>query len=153
MSRLSLAALFAATLLTVAPVAAQETTAPADLTAFGEACAAAGQYLLGDVPEGTDPATILTPLCACMNTGFKDLPQKDVDILAADLRGEGTEEAHAAHGAYEGVEDKAREVLNACYASPEVQSLMAPPENPPPAETAPADPAAAPAETTPAPAQ
>ena len=140
MSRLAFAALMAAAVLAVIPaVQAQDT--PADMTAFSEACAGAATFLLGEVPEGTDPATILTPLCACLDTGFKGEPQKDVDILAADLRGEGTDELHAAHGSYEAVEEKAREVLNACYATPEVMALMAPPENPPPA-----DPAATPAQ-------
>jgi hypothetical protein len=153
MSRLTLAALLASSLLALAPAYAQETT-PADMTKFDEACAGAQQFLLGEVPAGTDPATILTPLCACLDTGFKDFPQKDVDILATDLRGEGTEEAHTAHGAYADVEAKARDVLNTCYASPEVQALMAPPENPAPAE-APAAPAegtqpATPAEPAPA---
>ena len=145
MPRFVLASFMAASLLAALPATAQET--PADFTTFDQACAGAAAFLLGDVPEGTDPATILTPLCACLDTGFKDLPQKDVDILAADLRGEGTDEAHAAHGDYKSVEDKAREVLNTCYASPEVMSLMAPPENPPPADpaspAAPADPAPA----------
>jgi len=146
MSRPVLAAFMAAAVLAVTP-AAYAQGEPADLAAFHEACAGAPQYLLGDVPEGTDPATILTPLCACLDTGFKDMPQADVDILAADLRGEGTDELHAAHGSYEAVENKARDVLNACYATPEVMALMAPPENPPPADPA------APAEPTPAPAQ
>lgn len=152
MSRLPLAALLAASLLAMAPAHAQEAT-PADLTAFDAACAGAQQFLLGEVPADVDPATILTPLCACLDTGFKDFPQKDVDILAADLRGEGTEEAHTAHGGYEAVEEKARDVLNACYASPEVQAVMAPSETPAepaepaaPAETAPAEPAPAPAQ-------
>jgi len=150
MSRFAFAALMAASMLAAIP-AAQAQDTPADLTGFNTACAGAAQFLLGDLPEGTDPATILTPLCACLDTGFKDSPQKDVDILAADLRGEGTEEAHTAHGDYEAVEAKARDVLNACYASPEVMALMAPPENPPPADpaadpAAPADPAAAPAQ-------
>ncbi len=146
MSRFAFAALLAASILAAIPaVSAQETEI--DMTAFNEACAGAANFLLGDVPEGTDPVTILTPLCACMDTGFKPLGQADVDILAADLRGEGTEEAHAAHGSYDEVEEKARDVLNACYASPEVSALMAPPENEAPAEpAAPADPAAAPAQ-------
>ncbi|RYH13480.1 MAG: hypothetical protein EON57_01885, partial [Alphaproteobacteria bacterium] len=111
MSRFAFAALMAASMLAAIPAAqAQET--PADLTAFNQSCAGAAQFLLGDVPEGTDPATILTPLCACLGTGFANSPQKDVDILAADLRGEGTDEAHAAHGSYDVVEEKAREVLN-----------------------------------------
>jgi len=146
MSRLAIAALLAASVFAAIPaVHAQE--GEADMAAFGEACAGAAPFLIGDVPEGTDPATILTPLCACLEAGFRTMPQADVDILAADLRGQGTEEAHAAHGDYSSVEDKARDVLNACYASPEVSALMTPPENPAPEEDA-----AAPAEEA-APAQ
>jgi hypothetical protein len=148
MSRLTLAVLLASSLLAVVPAQAQETT-PADLGGFNEACAGAQQFLLGEVPAGVDPTSILTPLCACLDTGFKDLPQKDVDILATDLRGEGTEEAHAAHGGYDAVEGKAREVLNTCYASPEVQAVMVTPE----AAGAPAEATPAPAEPAPAPAQ
>jgi hypothetical protein len=151
MSRVVFAAFMAASLLAAVPAAHAQDT-PADFTAFNAACAGASQFLLGDVAEGTDPATILTPLCGCLDTGFKDFPQADIDILAVDLRGEGTDELHAAHGSYDAVEEKARDVLNTCYASPEVMALMAPPENPPPAdpatpaEPAPADPAAAPAQ-------
>lgn len=152
MSRFALAALLAVSVLAAIPAAHAQDT-PADLTVFNEACAGAAAFLLGDVPADTDPATILTPLCACLDTGFKDSPQKDVDILAADLRGEGTDELHTAHGGYAAVEEKARDVLNTCYASPEVQALMAPPANPAPADPAtPADPAA-PADPAPAPAQ
>ena len=153
MSRFAFAALMAASLLAAIP-AAQAQDTPADLTGFNAACAGAAEFLLGEVPEGTDPATILTPLCACLDTGFKDSPQQDVDMLAADLLGEGTEELHAAHGSCEALEAKARDVLNTCYASSEVMGLMAPPENPSPVDPAaaptdpavPADPAAAPAQ-------
>jgi len=143
MSRLAFAALMAASLLAAMPAHAQDTPT-ADMTAFDTACAGAQQFLLGEVPAGTDPVTIMTPLCACLNTGFKGETQKDVDVLSADLRGEGTDEVHAAHGSYQAVEDKARDVLNACYSSPEILPLMMPPENPPPADpaAAPADPAA-----------
>lgn len=146
MSRLALAAIMAASLLAAIPAARAQDT-PADLTTFDQACAGAQAFLLGEVPAGIDPATILTPLCACLDTGFKDLPQKDIDILAVDLRGEGTDELHTAHGSYQAVEDKARDVLNSCYATPEIMSLMTPPENPPPADaTTPAEPAPAPAQ-------
>lgn len=155
MSRLTLAALLAASVLAAAPAVRAQDAQPADLTAFNEACAGAQQFLLGDVPAGVDPATILTPLCSCMDTQFKDFPQKDVDILAADLRGEGTQEAHDAHGSYTEVEDKARAGLNTCYASPEVQAVMAPSETPSessaPAEGTPGEGTSG--EATPAPAQ
>lgn len=149
MSRFTLAALMAVSILVAIP-AVQAQDAPADLSGFNAACAGAELFLLGEVPEGTDATSILTPLCGCLATGFGDLPQADIDILAIDLRGEGTEELHAAHGDYQAVEDKARDVLNTCYASPEVMALMAPPENPSPADAeAPAEPEA-PAETAPA---
>ncbi len=143
MSRLALAALLAVSVLAAAPVVHAQDTAT-DLAGFSEACAGAEVFLLGEVPEGTDAASILTPLCACLATGFGELPQADIDILATDLRGEGTDEMHAAHGNYEAVEETARDVLNACYASPEISALMVPPENEAPAETD------APAETAPA---
>lgn len=126
--------------------AAQAQTA-ADFTKFSETCLAAETFLLGEVPEGVDSSLILTPLCGCLTGAFKDMPQKDVDILAADLRGEGTDELHAAHGSYEKVTDLAREGLTTCFASPEVTAAMqaaAPPAAAPadPAAPAPADPAA-----------
>lgn len=151
MSRLALAAVMAVSVLALAP-GARAQDAPADFTAFTAACTGAQQFLLGNIPPGIDATKILTPLCGCLNTQFKDFPQKDVDILAADLRGEGTEEAHTAHGSYAAVEEKARNALNTCFASPEVQAAM--PEAPaaPATPAAPADPAA-PAAPTPAPAQ
>ena len=123
--------------LMVVPAVAQT---PADLTQFTAACQGGEAFLLGQVPEGIDSAPILTPLCGCLANAFKDLPQKDVDMLAADLRGEGTDEAHAAHGDYTGLTERAREGLTTCFASPEVSAAMAAAQ--PPAEPAPADPAA-----------
>ena len=72
-----------------APVSAQT---PADFTKFSEACLGAQAFLIGELPDGTDPASILTPLCACIVTAFAPLTQPEVDMLAADLRGESTEE-------------------------------------------------------------
>jgi hypothetical protein len=141
--------MMAASLLAASP-AVQAQDAPADLAGFNEACAGAEMFLLGEVPEGTDAQSILTPLCGCLATGFADLPQADIDILATDLRGQGTDELHAAHGSYEAVEEKARDVLNACYASPEISALMVPPENEAPAEEEPPAESEAPAETAPA---
>lgn len=149
MPRFALAALMAAAMLVAVPGAQAQDT-PADLAGFNEACAGAEMFLLGEVPEGTDAQSILTPLCGCLATGFADLPQADIDILATDLRGQGTEELHVAHGNYEAVEETARDVLNACYASPEISALMVPPENEAPAEAeTPAEPEA-PAEDAPA---
>lgn len=149
MSRFALAALLAASLFAATPSAYAQDT-PADLAGFNAACAGAEMFLLGEVPEGTDAQAILTPLCGCLATGFADLPQADVDILAIDLRGEGTEELHVAHGNYEAVEETARDVLNACYASPEISALMVPPENEAPAEDEPPADPEAPAEDAPA---
>jgi hypothetical protein len=163
MPRFTLAAVLAVTLFAAAPGAgAQETpaapAAPAELAAFNTACLGAQQFLLGEVPAGVDAASILTPLCGCLGTALKDLPQKDVDVLAADLRGEGTKEAHEAHGSYQQVEDKARDGLNACFSSPEVSAALAAAQPAPAAPASPAVPAtpaapATPAEPAPAPAQ
>lgn len=133
---LLIAAAAAASLLAM-PATAQT---PADLTQFTAACQSGAEFLLGQVPEGVDTASILTPLCGCLSTSFQDMPQKDVDMLAADLRGEGTDEAHAAHGDYDGLTKRARDGLNTCFASPEVTAAMQAAQ--PPAEPAPADPAA-----------
>ena len=124
---------------------------PADLTKFNESCIGGEAFLLGQVPEGVDSASILTPLCGCLTTAFKDLPQKDVDILAADLRGEGTDELHTAHGSYDKVTELAREghepdtelameLHIQCFARPEVSAAVQA-ASPAPAEPAPAEPA------------
>lgn len=132
--RITIAALAGMISVLSAPVAFAQT--PADFSKFGESCLAGAAFLLGDVPEGVDAATILTPLCGCLNTEFKDMSQKDVDMLTVDLRGEGTDEAHAAHGNYEGLTELARGGLNKCFAAPDVASAMQ-------AAQPPADPAAA----------
>jgi len=143
--RIAFAALAGMIAVSLAPTAQAQT--PADFTKFSETCLAAEAFLLGEVPAGVDSSLILTPLCGCLTGAFKDMPQKDVDILAADLRGEGTDEAHAAHGSYEQVTNLAREGLTTCFASPEVTAAMqaaAPPAATPadPAAPAPADPTA-----------
>lgn len=141
--RLAFAALAGMIAVSLAPTAQAQT--PADFTKFSETCLAAQAFLLGDVPKGVDASLILTPLCACLTSAFKDMPQKDVDILATDLRGEGTDEAHAAHGSYEQVTELAREGLSACFASPEVAAAMqaaTPPDAAPADPAAPAEPAA-----------
>ncbi len=117
----------------ITPVAFAQT--PADFTSFSASCQTAAPFLLGEVPAGVDASSVLTPLCGCLVTHFKDMPQKDVDILAADLRGEGTDELHAAHGSYEAVTELARQGLTTCFATPEVSAAMQ-------AATPPADPAA-----------
>jgi hypothetical protein len=109
------------TLALAAPVSAQT---PADFTKFSEACQGAQAFLIGDLPEGTDPKTILTPLCACITTAFAPFTQQEVDVLAADLRGESTEESHAAFADYAALETKARDGLTSCFSKPEIQSLM-----------------------------
>lgn len=145
--RIVIAAIAGLLSFSAGPAALAQT--PADFTKFNETCLAAEAFLLGEVPAGVDSSLILTPLCGCLTGAFKDMPQKDVDILAADLRGEGTDEAHTAHGSYEQVTNLAREGLTTCFASPEVTAAMQAATPPAPA---PADPAAAPA-TPAAPAQ
>lgn len=135
--RIAFAALAGMIALSATPAALAQT--PADFAKFSETCLAAETFLLGDVPAGVDSALILNPLCGCLTGAFKDMPQKDVDILAADLRGEGTDELHTAHGSYEKVTDLAREGLTTCFASPEVTAAM---QAAAPAAPAPADPAA-----------
>jgi hypothetical protein len=115
------AAIAAAATLFVMPTMAQT---PTDLTQFNASCQGGELFLIGEMPEGTDSSSILTPLCGCLGTAFKDMPQKDVDMLAADLRGEGTDEAHTAHGDYVGLTERARVGLNSCFASPDVAAAL-----------------------------
>jgi len=140
--RIVIAAIAGLLSFSAGPAALAQT--PADFTKFNETCLAAEAFLLGEVPAGVDSSLILTPLCGCLTGAFKDMPQKDVDILAADLRGEGTDEAHTAHGSYEQVTNLAREGLTTCFASPEVTAAMqaVTPPAADPAAPAPADPAA-----------
>lgn len=133
--RPALAALAGMIIVLSAPAAFAQ--APADFTQFSTACQSAQAFLLGEVPEGVDSATILTPLCSCLGTAFKDMPQKDVDMLAVDLRGEGTDEAHAAYGSYDKLTEVARVGLNNCFTSPDVAAALE-------AAQPPADPAATP---------
>jgi hypothetical protein len=119
--RTSLAAAALACLLSAPSAFAQSAT---DMTSFSAACAAGGTFLLAQYPEDTPAEPILTPLCACLDTTFSTLPQADVDMLASDLRGEGTEEAHTAHGNYEALANTARDGVNACFATPEVVAAV-----------------------------
>jgi hypothetical protein len=96
----------------------------ADMTQFASACAGGADFLLGQLPEGTESEPILTPLCACLNQSFGTLPQKDIDILTADLKGEGTDEAHTAHGNYANLAETARVGLQTCFESPEVAAAI-----------------------------
>lgn len=133
-------------LMTCSAVAPAWAQAPADFAKFTESCMAAEAFLLGQVPAGVDSSSILTPLCGCLAGAFNVLPQKDIDILAADLRGEGSDEAHTAHGSYDKVSESAREGLTTCFASPEVSAALQA-ATPPAAEPAPeAAPDAAPAQ-------
>lgn len=122
----------------------------ADLTQFSAACTGGAEFLLGQMPEGTEAEPILSPLCACLNTTFGALPQNDIDMLTADLRGEGTDEAHTAHGNYAALAETARTGLQTCFEAPEVVAAVqaAVPEG----EAAPADPASTEPPATEAPA-
>ena len=141
-ARIAFAAMVGMITFSASPAALAQS--PPDFAKFTESCMTAEAFLLGEVPAGVDSSSILTPLCGCLTGAFKELPQKDVDILAADLRGEGTDEAHTAHGSYEKVSESAREGLTTCFASPEVTAAMqaVTPPAADPAAPAPADPAA-----------
>ena len=139
-------------MLSVPQVLAQT---PTDFSQFTPACMAAQPFLLGEVPEGVKAEDVLTPLCGCLVKAFAPMSQKDVDVLTTDLKGESTEESHAAHGDYAALGEKAREGLNTCFASPEVSAAMKPAADngtatPEPESTTPAAPAT---ETPAAPAQ
>jgi hypothetical protein len=154
--RVSLFALAIAGCLFAAPAA--RAADPADFTKFTAACATAGPMLLGDVPATVDTSTIVTPLCSCLVTEFKDFSQPEVDMLTSDLAGTATEDSRKAYTDYEALSSKAGTGLQKCFQTDEVTKAMAAAQPPAPetpaAPTAPAPdaPAMAPAPTTPAPA-
>jgi len=86
---LRLAALPLALALSAAPALGQQV----DFTAFRAACTGGAAFLIGEVPEGADAAPVLAALCPCLETGFADFSQAEIDALAADLRTGSTEEA------------------------------------------------------------
>ncbi len=93
MSRLSASAVvFTLATLAVAPTASAQSAV--DFTGFTQSCMGAAVFLLGDVPPEVDSASVLTPLCGCLETSFGALSQGDVDELAADLAGTSTDETH-----------------------------------------------------------
>ena len=99
-----------------APAFAQQ----ADFTAFRAACRHGAAFLVGEVPEGADVAPVLAVLCPCLEAGFADFSQPEIDALAADLRTGTSDEARAAYPAYEELKTKATGVLGICFSSPEV---------------------------------
>ncbi len=111
-----------ATLAFLAPAAIAQSSA--DMTAFSATCLTAEEFLLGQVPEGTDAEAVMAPLCACLTDELSDLPQADVDMLATDLRGEGTEEVRAAYGDYEALSVTARGGVTTCFANPDVVAAI-----------------------------
>lgn len=114
MTRLLAAAALLGLLLT-APASAQV----ADTAPFLAACTAAG-------PEafGLSTAEQSAAACGCIAADLSARPQADLDILAADLKGESTAETRAAHGSYEAVEEAARDSVGKCLA--EVTGVAAP---------------------------
>jgi len=130
--------LSAALLAGLLPVAAANAQSTADTTQFTAACLGGDVFLLGQLPDGVDTAPIMTPLCACLTTQFSDMPQADVDMLAADLRGEGTEEVRAAYGDYAALSASASQDVATCFADPAVAAAVEA-ATPPPATEAPAE--------------
>jgi hypothetical protein len=118
--RVALAASVA--LLLSAPAAMAQSSA--DMTAFSEVCLTAEEFLLGQLPEGTEAEPVMIPLCTCLTDEFSDLPQADVDMLTTDLRGEGTEDVRAAYGDYEALSVTARGGVTACFANPDVVAAI-----------------------------
>lgn len=98
--------------------------AGADLTAFAEACVGARAFFLADLDPALDPAPVLVPLCACLTDSFTPFPQADIDMLTADLAGTATDEMHAAHPDYPGLQQRVAPALNFCFSTAEVQAGM-----------------------------
>jgi hypothetical protein len=108
---LSVGLLFAAATL---PAIAQST----DFTAFRAACANGAGFLIGETPN--DPQPVMDVLCPCLETGFSNYSQAEVDALEADLRTGDSAEAKARYTAYAELQDKASTVLGNCFASADV---------------------------------
>lgn len=109
---------FAACVL-AAPSLAPAPAFSAEFEAFRAACLSAQQFLIGDVPEGKNAQPVLDVLCPCLETGFAELSQPEVDALEVDLRTGGSDNPYED---YEALQDKATEVLGACFASDEVMA-------------------------------
>jgi len=111
-------------LFSLAAIPAASAQTPVDFAGFNQSCMGAATFLLGQVPPEVDSASILTPLCGCLQASFGALSQADVDELAADLGGTSTDESHAAHGDYERLLETASSSLQSCYAMPEVIAAL-----------------------------
>lgn len=98
------------------------TTIAAEMTAFHEACIGAQEFLIGPVPEGKDAQPVLDALCPCLETGFAEYTQPEVDALTSDLRTGSPEEAMASYPEYEQLQEKATTVLGGCFASEAVMA-------------------------------
>ena len=117
-------ALVSAVLLCLVAVPAEAQQA-LDLSKFEAACLANGTMLTGQLPPEVDPASVLTPLCACISGQLASFPQVDIDMLAKDLSDEATDVDRAAYGDYDGLVVRAGGAVNACLYDPRV--LGAPP--------------------------
>lgn len=123
--RHALAVFVAAIALSAGPAARAEEQAPvSDVARLSTACMGAKGFLLGEVPEGIDANAALTPLCGCLAKEFSVFPQKEVDLLTADLDGSATEESRNAYAGYKDLAIKAQNSLTICFALPEVTSAL-----------------------------
>ena len=111
-----LAATLALSALTIGPASA------ADFAAFRDACLNGGPFLVGDVPGGKSGQPVLDALCPCLEAGFADYSQAEIDVLEADLRTVAPGEVKPTYPAYEELQDKATAVLGTCFASEEVMA-------------------------------
>ncbi len=109
---------FAASVL-VAPLLTPAPAVSAEFGAFRAACLSAQQFLIGEVPEGKNAQPVLDVLCPCLETGFAEFSQPEIDALEVDLR---TGAPDNAYEDYEALQKKATEVLGACFASDEVMA-------------------------------
>ena len=97
----------------------------ADFTAFRAACTNAGAFLIGEVAEGKNAQPVLDALCPCLEAGFADYSQPEINALEADLRTGTNDEAKATYPAYQGLQAKATGVLGTCFSSTSVTWAVA----------------------------
>jgi hypothetical protein len=82
----------------------------ADTAPFVAACEGSAIAFLGEGNEASLP-----DFCGCLATQFSARPQADIDLLTKDILGTSTDSDRAAHGAYQALEQAARDTTNACF--------------------------------------
>ena len=103
--------------------------AAADFAKFRLACHSeqAAAFLLGPEASREQADAVLGVLCPCLEQGFAQLSQPQIDALAADLRTGSSDEAKAKYAGYADLQQTATGVLGVCFSKDEVTRVLLPP--------------------------